>query len=575
MIVWDNFPVNDALMTSSLHLGPYQGRDPDLADIVGGVLCNPMTQAYASQVPLATAMEFLDAPDTYDRDASWSRALTAVGGDRADALTALARACADSPIAEPGTLRLAVLADALAAALAGPDWASPVAELRAELTAARDAVDAFAGSAPDGDHLAGEVGPWALAARRAADAGLAALRLVQSAHPVAAVDSSGRGRAVAPDPEPAMHAAFAVLYVWKGARTDERVVFGPRFAIYTPVVQMADGSPALERPRRGAGGRQRDRPPVPARAAGLRRLAYECRRRTVACVRRRRRARGRARRNLRRSRPRPHAPGRHGPPGSVEHARHARRPAALLRPAPRMSAPRVSVVMPAYNEAEILASSVTSVVTGLRARGEAFEVLVVENGSTDGTFALAQQLAAGMPEIRVEHRDQADYGRALRSGLLDARGEAVVNFDTDYFDLDFLDAAVGQVLADGGPAIVVGSKRGAGATDNRDPIRKLATTVFSTILRVVFSLRVSDTHGIKAMRRAAVEPYAQICTFGQDLFDTELILRVERAGLRTAEIPVEVRELRQARSTFITRVPRTLRGLWKLRWALWKESRNR
>ncbi len=240
-----------------------------------------------------------------------------------------------------------------------------------------------------------------------------------------------------------------------------------------------------------------------------------------------------------------------------------------------MSAPRVSVVMPAYNEAEILASSVTSVVTGLRARGETFELLVVENGSTDGTFALARQLAADMPELRVEHRDQADYGRALRSGLLDARGEAVVNFDTDYFDLDFLDAAVGQVLADGGPAIVVGSKRGAGASDNRDPIRKLATMVFSTILRVVFSLRVSDTHGIKAMRRAAVEPYAQICTFGQDLFDTELILRVERAGLRTAEIPVEVRELRQARSTFISRVPRTLRGLWKLRWALWKESRNR
>jgi hypothetical protein len=51
---------------------------------------------------------------------------------------------------------------------------------------------------------------------------------------------------VAPDPEPAMHAAFAVLYVWKGARTDERVVFGPRFAIYTPVIQLADGAPALD-----------------------------------------------------------------------------------------------------------------------------------------------------------------------------------------------------------------------------------------------------------------------------------------------------------------------------------------
>jgi glycosyltransferase involved in cell wall biosynthesis len=240
-----------------------------------------------------------------------------------------------------------------------------------------------------------------------------------------------------------------------------------------------------------------------------------------------------------------------------------------------VTAPRVTVVMPAFNEAEILATSVKDVVEGLRDRGERFEVLVVENGSTDATLALAHQIAAEMPEVRVEHRDEADYGRALRDGLLDAVGDAVVNFDTDYFDLDFLDAAVAQVLADGGPAIVVGSKRGEGSSDTRAPMRKFATRVFSTILRVIFGLRVSDTHGMKAMRRASVEPYARVCAFGQDLFDTELILRVERAGLGTAEIPVDVRELRPARSSFLSRVPRTLRGLCRLRWALWKEARAR
>jgi glycosyltransferase involved in cell wall biosynthesis len=240
-----------------------------------------------------------------------------------------------------------------------------------------------------------------------------------------------------------------------------------------------------------------------------------------------------------------------------------------------MTTPHVSVVMPAFNEAEILASSVKSVVDGLRSRSESFELLIVENGSTDQTLAIARQIAADVPEVRVEHRDDADYGRALRAGLLDAHGEAVVNFDIDYFDLDFLEAAVKQVLAADGPAIVVGSKRGEGSTDNRDPLRKFATLVFSTILRLVFGLGVSDTHGIKAMRRAAVEPYAEICTFGQDLFDTELILRVERAGLHAGEIPVDVRELRPARSSFLSRVPRTLRGLCRLRWALWKESRAR
>ena len=69
------------------------------------------------------------------------------------------------------------------------------------------------------------------------------------------------------------------------------------------------------------------------------------------------------------------------------------------------------------------------------------------------------------------------------------------------------------------------------------PLRKLATAVFSTVLRVAFGLHVSDTHGIKAMRRALGRAVRRACSFGQDLFDTELILRVERAGLRTARDP--------------------------------------
>ena len=238
-----------------------------------------------------------------------------------------------------------------------------------------------------------------------------------------------------------------------------------------------------------------------------------------------------------------------------------------------MTSPRVSVVMPAYNEAEILESSVTAVVTGLRDRGESFELVVVENGSTDGTLDLAHTLAQQFSEVRVEHRDEGDYGRALRQGLLVATGDAVVNFDADFFDLDFLEKAVGMVLAPDGPSIVVGSKRGEGASDTRSPLRRMATWVFSTILRVLFGLKVSDTHGVKAMRRAAVRDDAERCFSGQDLFDTELILRVERAGGRTAEIPVEVRELRPARSSFLSRVPRTLRGLCKLKIALWKEAR--
>ncbi len=236
-----------------------------------------------------------------------------------------------------------------------------------------------------------------------------------------------------------------------------------------------------------------------------------------------------------------------------------------------MTEPTLTVVMPAFNEAEILESSVKSVLEGLRERREPFELLIVENGSTDNTPTIVDSLAASEPEVRAEHLAQADYGRALRSGLLSSRGDVVVNFDTDFFDLDFLAVAVARLRDDDGPAIIVGTKRGLGASDNRAPLRRFATAVFGTLLRVGFGVHVSDTHGMKALRRATVEPFARSCFSGQDLFDTELILRVERAGVRTAEIPVGVHELRPARTSILKRVPRTLLGLVKLRVALSRE----
>jgi glycosyltransferase involved in cell wall biosynthesis len=239
-----------------------------------------------------------------------------------------------------------------------------------------------------------------------------------------------------------------------------------------------------------------------------------------------------------------------------------------------MSTPDVSVVIPAYNEAEILETTVQDVATGLRTRGVSFEIVVVENGSTDETRAIAERLAAELDEVKAEHIDVGDYGLALRTGLLAATGVAVVNFDADYYDLDFLQKAVERVTPDDGPAIVVGSKRAKGADDTRPPLRKLVTWTFSTLLRVVFGLKVSDTHGMKAMRRGAVEPYARRCQFGQDIFDTELILRCERAGLKSDEIPVAVVELRPARTSILRRVPRTILALVKLRVALWRDRKE-
>jgi len=233
--------------------------------------------------------------------------------------------------------------------------------------------------------------------------------------------------------------------------------------------------------------------------------------------------------------------------------------------------PALTVVLPAHNEAEMLEDAVAEVAAGLRERGQPFEIVVVENGSSDDTAAIANRLAGEYPEVRALSLPEPDYGRALRAGLLAAVGDVVVNFDVDFCDLGFLERAVPMVEAPGGPAVVVGSKRNAGSDDTRNWQRRLITNVFSTLLRVGFGLTVSDTHGVKAFRREALAPLARHCRFGQDLFDTELILRSERAGLRSAEIPVEVVEKRPARSSIRARIPRTVKGLLALRVTLWRE----
>jgi dolichyl-phosphate beta-glucosyltransferase len=235
----------------------------------------------------------------------------------------------------------------------------------------------------------------------------------------------------------------------------------------------------------------------------------------------------------------------------------------------------LSVVMPAHNEAGYLETAVGEVDEGLRARGHQLEILVVENGSTDDTLAIGRRLAEALPSVLVCTRPVADYGAALRDGILAARGELIITFDVDYYDLGFVDDALALLTrAAPAPAIVVGSKRAPGARDERPWPRQLVTTVFSVLLRTVFSLSVSDTHGMKVMRRVDVEPILERCRFRTDLFDTELVIRTQRAGLPIAELPVTAQERRPSRTPIWQRVPRTLVGMIELRLTLWRERRS-
>ncbi|MFH0916338.1 MAG: glycosyltransferase family 2 protein [bacterium] len=235
------------------------------------------------------------------------------------------------------------------------------------------------------------------------------------------------------------------------------------------------------------------------------------------------------------------------------------------------AAPRYSVVIPIHNEGECLAGEVAELVGKMEAQGVDYELLLAENGSTDDTLAIAQALAAADPRICALRVPVPDYGAAMKQGMLTARGDFVVNFDIDLHDVDFMLKA-GDLLAGTSAGAVVGSKLMQGADDRRSPARHMVSQGFTAILRLLFDRRMDDTHGMKVLQRDVVQRFAPQTVMTRDLFDTELIIRARRGGVTVGALPVTVEEKRKPRSSIVRRIPRSMKGLLRLRLVLWKEG---
>jgi glycosyltransferase involved in cell wall biosynthesis len=227
-------------------------------------------------------------------------------------------------------------------------------------------------------------------------------------------------------------------------------------------------------------------------------------------------------------------------------------------------APEVSIVVPAHNEVMLIGSTLTNLVTGLEKRQRSFEVLVIENGSRDGTLRLSRLIASQLPSIRVVSLPRADYGAALAQGLRLASGDIIATFDVDYYDFAFFDAAL-ELLETGGVDVVVASKRAPGASDRRSLLRRVLTAGFTAATRMSVGLDVSDAHGMKLFMAASIRPFVDMTNSRGSLFDVELMVRATRARLKIEELPAQVRELRPPRSSVAKRTLESIVGLTRLR----------
>jgi len=230
-----------------------------------------------------------------------------------------------------------------------------------------------------------------------------------------------------------------------------------------------------------------------------------------------------------------------------------------------------SVVVPVYNEEKIILQSAEQIYNISKRKKLDFEIIFVENGSTDDTLLIIDKFTSKHKECRVISLDVANYGNALKQGFLKAVNDIVISFDIDYFSEDFLDEAL---QLDESYSGITASKRLNKSNDGRRLIRRIATLTFVGVLKFLFGTKLSDTHGMKAVRNVFVAKEINNVVSTQDLFDTELLIRIEKSGGKIHEIPAVINEIRPSVSVIYKRIPRTIKSLIKLRIQLSRESLN-
>jgi hypothetical protein len=201
----------------------------------------------------------------------------------------------------------------------------------------------------------------------------------------------------------------------------------------------------------------------------------------------------------------------------------------------------VSVVLPAYNEVEYLQPAVEKTIQTLNQFTQSYEVIIAEDGSTDGTAERAEELAQKIDEVRHIHREKRlGRGTALNNAFKQSKGGVLVYMDLDLAtDLKYLKPLVEAITVEGYD-FSTGSRMMSESKAKRTLSRSISSKTYNFLVRHMLGSKLRDHQcGFKAFKREPLMSLLEKVEATHWFWDTEIMVRAYRQGYRIKEIPVE------------------------------------
>lgn len=233
--------------------------------------------------------------------------------------------------------------------------------------------------------------------------------------------------------------------------------------------------------------------------------------------------------------------------------------------------PRLSLIIPAYNEENRLPESLAQIAAFVEAQDYAIEVIVVNNNSRDATPQIAEAFAAEHPYARVLHEPRQGKGAAVRTGMLAGRGDYLFICDAD-LSMPIEEVSKFMPPARDGYDVAIASRELPNSQRIGEPeYRHFMGRVFNFIVRVLAIPRIHDTQcGFKVFRRDVAEEVFRLQTIDGWAFDVEVLFIALKRGYKLIEVPITWYYREQSRVHPIRNSINMLIEVLRVRWNGWR-----